>query len=616
MNKEITSNVVSKDIPPQYYDYSIPVVREEDIVRMRGMEVYAPKSFKATTMLLGDRESSVALCTSWTDPWQVVPGDRIETFHTVAPLRTPVGINIMLWNLARNPQIRHLGIWAGDELDKTPRGKVSVEYLKTLWSNGVDDDGTVKETSFMLLPELVENGGIEIVRKVLENVELYDWTGREGDSLGEFAEQLPRNESYMESHVFPEFEIRAPETFPSEEVAFEIREERLYDAWMRLVDRIMRYGNMTQLETGGALVRELEFARVVIGSENVEDFYFPDWVGEISELKLTREGLDEYYKTKVLPHNNLIEIYPGVLKFDRGRSKYLYSELMFFFPRSKTIDEATYWILEKEGVEAVYNFLSENSEVPDDRRELAKQVLLDQDIDDDRKRAEIVLEILIPPVNQVAKAIERIKTMPDDADKTIVLWDPTTHGMQDRGRPCLIYASLLVRDGRVDMQTTWRSHDIAKGWPENLYGMLRLQDYITEQTGYERGSLISTSESAHIYQGDLSWVESVWQRQLVDVKVRKVFEPEEDADPRGNTNITVDRDQIVFILQEPESGAPLIELRGTFKDIFYNLKQLDLLSSYSHWMDVGSELQKAEMSRLLNIPYVQDKPIDFRRLRQ
>ena len=602
-------------IPHEYLDYAISANRQEDRLNIRGINVYAPRAFKATTMLVGSNESSVALATGWIDPWNVVAAGDLKNFSIVAPLRTPMGINIVLWNLAKNPQIRHLGVWASDELDRTSRGSAGREYLESLWNNGIEEDGTIRGTAFKLLPELVEDGGIEIIRQIIEKVRLHDFSNQEKSALGQIARGLQEEGSYMTPYSFKEFEIRAPDSFPSEEAGLEIREKHLFDAWLRLVDRIMRYGKMRELETGGALVREIEFARVVIEGEDLENFHLPDYIEGIGELRITRDSLDSYFREKILPDSRLVEIYPGVYRFERGESRYLYSELMFFYPRDKGIDQAVHWIYKNNGLEAAYEYLSNNHTVSEERINTAREVMNNTGIEAEQKVG-ILLEIFIPPVNQVEKAIERIKTTPADADKTFILWDPATHGVQDRGRPCLVYASLLVRDGRVDMQTTWRSHDIAKGWPDNLYGMLRLQEYIAKETGNKRGYLLATSESAHIYQADVSWMEKIWREHLVDKKLKKVFHDESEADPRGNVNITVVGNEIVLVLQDPETASPLTTFRGTFKDVYYMLKKLDLLSNHSHLMDVGSELQKAEMCRLLGIPYVQDKPIDFRNLRQ
>lgn len=609
--------VTSEGIPVELAGKSIPLRRDNDFIRTGELEVYAPRAFKATTMLIGSETSPVALCTCWADPWQVVSEETVDTFSIMAPLRTPMGINVLLWNLARNPQIRHLGVSAGSDLDKTEKGAVAKQYLEALWRNGLEDNGVIKGTSFHLLPELVANGGVDIIRKVIENVSIYDWSQANENQLQESVNKLPLTERYMEPHKFPEFEIKIPETFPSERTSLVVREAKLFNAWLRLLDRILMYGEATQLETGGAKVKELEFARVVIEEEDAENFYFPEWAEKMEELKISRDSLDWYFKNRILPHPYMKEIYPEVWKFIRGPKDpaYLYSELIFAFPRSKEIDKAYLGILDRSGIDAVYKILSDSYPISQEKEQKAREVMSDSSISEENK-VEILLELFIPPVNQVAKAIERIKSKPDDADKTFVLWDPFVHGMRDRSRPCLMYVAALVRDGKIDMETIWRSHDIAKGWPENLYGMLRLQHYIAQETGYKSGHLIASSQSAHIYLNDLSWTLKLQQKELISKDEKLVFRAEVDSDPRGNVSISVVNGKIVMILQEPKTSAPLLRLEGTAREISYQLKRRQLLSRFDHSLDIGSELQKAELSRLLGFPYyVQDKPIDFRNLK-
>lgn len=612
MRKE---RLTAQGIPVELAEFSIPHVREDDLISFRGLEVYVPRAFKATTMMVGNKESDIALCTGWTDPWQVVSRENIENFSIAAPLRTPMGINVLLWNLAKSPQIRHLAFWAGSGLDATKEGMLVRGYLESLWTNGLDANGKIKGTEFKLLPELVKEGGIEVIKKIISSVSLYNWSGAGEKDLAKLSVSLEKQVPYMEPHRFPEFRIEIPETFPSEETSLLVREEHLFDGWASLLEKIVKYGRPTALETGGAQVKELEFARVVIEAEDVNNFHLPPWIEGIAELKISKESLDWYFQNRILPQPYMKEIYPEVWKFIRCPKDpaYLYSELMFAFPRSEKLDQAVFWVLQDQGLKAVDRLLRENYEIVDDKLQIAEKVLADDGLDDPSK-VEVLLELFVPPVNQVAKLIERLRTKPDDADKTLVLWDQSTHGTRDRSRPCLVYVALLAREGKLDMETIWRSHDIAKGWPENLYGMLRLQRWLADQTGFKTGHLIASSQSAHIYLNDLSWATELLKRRAELVRPSKVFRVDKESDPRGNVVITVDGKQIVFILHDPKNSTPILQLKGTYKDIFAQLKSLDLLSKAGHMIDIGSELQKAEISRLTGLPYIQDKPIDFKKL--
>jgi thymidylate synthase len=76
--------------------------------------------------------------------------------------------------------------------------------------------------------------------------------------------------------------------------------------------------------------------------------------------------------------------------------------------------------------------------------------------------------------------------------------------------PCLRSVQFLVRRGKLDLITTWRSRDYAGAAATNMYGLIRLQDYVAERLVVPVGRYIDFSGSAHIrIRDDLWWVEKV-----------------------------------------------------------------------------------------------------------
>lgn len=75
---------------------------------------------------------------------------------------------------------------------------------------------------------------------------------------------------------------------------------------------------------------------------------------------------------------------------------------------------------------------------------------------------------------------------------------------------CLRSVQFLVRGGKLDMITTWRSRDYAGAAATNMYGLIRLQDCVARMLGVPVGRYIDFSASAHIrVKDDLWWVEKV-----------------------------------------------------------------------------------------------------------
>jgi len=594
---------------------SIPSVRETDSLEYGPLKLYMPRAFKATTMMVGNPDSPVALCTGWGDPWDVVSQEEVEEFSIIAPLREPFGVDIMLYNLLANPQIRAVVFRLQGEFDRTKAAQRPIGILKAIGKNGVDDDGLVKGTSHRLFPELVEGGMIEKLREMIDDVQLI---GLEGESTETVVAEMRKVEVFPSSRrirvIPPEFHIPQVERFPSEEVSFQVRKSNAFEAWANFVGLIMRYGHDCPLEKGGALVRELPYTRIVLTGDPARFFAIPEWINEIRGAPLTSESLEAYYLNYIRPEKYREEIYPGVWKFIRPpEEKYLYAELIFAFPRPREVKMMIDSILEDQGIEAVYQHLESNFGIDEEKRAVVEALMRDRSVDD-KKKAEVMLEIFVPPTNQLADKIRRIKEMPDDADKTVILWNPRTHGKQDRGRPCWIELSFLVREEKIHAKALFRSHDIAKGWLFNTYGIWRLWQDVCQETGYEMGKMTIESESAHVYKGDEPWVRSFCEKRLDRSRPRMAFAGEA-ADPRGNFIINIVDGEITCVLVSPD-GRPLCKVKGrTAKRVMAEIDKLNLISQTSHALYLGAELTKAEVCSKLEVPYQQDKPLSRNELR-
>lgn len=80
----------------------------------------------------------------------------------------------------------------------------------------------------------------------------------------------------------------------------------------------------------------------------------------------------------------------------------------------------------------------------------------------------------------------------------------------DDSPACLRSIQFLIRNGKLDMITTWRSRDYAGAAATNMYGLIRLQEHAARKLGVPVGRYIDFSGSAHIrIRDDLWWVEKV-----------------------------------------------------------------------------------------------------------
>ncbi|PIQ70415.1 hypothetical protein COS55_00120 [Candidatus Shapirobacteria bacterium CG03_land_8_20_14_0_80_40_19] len=588
-----------------YKNYLIPAERE-DSFKFKDTDLYMPRMAKAKTMLVGNKNSNVAICTSWDDPELVLTEEIIEKVAIAAPMRSTYGVNILLANLALNPQIDKLIFLRGGEFDETETGCLPRKIINNLWKNGIDKKGKIIGTELSLLPELIEGKGAEIIGEITKTVKVIDFEGKDEKGLEKLSKMIDGFKTASlkrKKHVFPNFKVEKVETLPSEKTAHEIREKTGALAWLKLIDRIIRYGQTAILETKeGTQVRELPYVRITIEDLEKSGFAVPDWLSAIPEVKITPEELEIYYQKFIKPDTYYKEIYPGVLKFVRPPTdKYLYCELLFAFPRPKEIDLAVEYMLKARGINAVYNFLSEK--FPPENEKLAKNVLADKKITDEEK-ARVLLEIFRPPKNQVAELMKRLKEEGSDADKTLILWDPNVHSFLYSGRPCWVESAALLRDGVLNFKAVFRSHDIAKGWFKNVYGIYRfVQEYLCQPIGAKIGTITIESESGHIYVADLSWVKKLWQ-ELVE---KKRILPVELNDPRGNLLISVEGKEVEVVLISPEDGRPLISFKGDPQKVLKEIIQKDLLLQKGHFAYLGQELARAEHCIKNKTAYLQDK---------
>jgi thymidylate synthase len=109
------------------------------------------------------------------------------------------------------------------------------------------------------------------------------------------------------------------------------------------------------------------------------------------------------------------------------------------------------------------------------------------------------------PVDQIEQAIRRLNASPSTRRATAVTLIPPLDSARDE-IPCMIVDDFKLRDGRLNLQVFFRSHDFAGAYPANLYGLARLLQHVASRLGTSPGSISTTSASAHIYDHDWDWV--------------------------------------------------------------------------------------------------------------
>lgn len=242
---------------------------------------------------------TVGFCTVWNEPKSALTlaPDLHQKAALVGTLYSSQGVNVIIRNLALNPFITKLYLWGYGQLSNTKFGIVGSGVLKGIWENGVDSEGALVGTSFKLEKEI----DIAVLNTMREHVELVDVSS---DNLAEAVAKIEAQEAepYMQPVRFPDAEMVAPDTYPSEQVGWVIRGKGVIDTWTRLVERIMRYGTVKGTQYGSQQ-KELIGVTWVIQHEDPANPTFPaDWPQSLREVVgATEEAITEYHNVFLSP---------------------------------------------------------------------------------------------------------------------------------------------------------------------------------------------------------------------------------------------------------------------------------------------------------------------------
>ncbi|MFA9288688.1 MAG: thymidylate synthase [Weeksellaceae bacterium] len=288
------------------------------------MNLYKPEKYN---VVLG-KGSNIGLCTCWSDPSLLLKKHEnlMEHIAIMGTLYSREGVSVMLRNLALNPQIDTVIVWGNNHLSQTPIGAAGKTLFTSLWEQGIDENHQVKNTSDTIHNQIEP----EILEQMRKNITVVDWSEKPIEEVLEAAVALSHKKpQYMQPIEFPEPIKSETDMQPSESVGWAVRGEKLFDSWLAVVDRIMRYGHTKQTEYGSQQ-KELQAVTWTIQHEDINDFYIPD----ISQKLQSHIGLDEAMRMQYK------EIF---LTGDKpGDVAYTYGNRLFDYPEN--IDQIKYII--------------------------------------------------------------------------------------------------------------------------------------------------------------------------------------------------------------------------------------------------------------------------------
>jgi len=206
-------------------------------------------------------------------------------------------------------------------------------------------------------------------------------------------------------------------------------------------------------------------------------------------------------------------------------------------------------------------------------------------------------------IDQINELIEVLKRNLYSKSGIAITWHVEDELIRKhKSSPCLVFIQPIVQNNKLNLFTYFRSHDMVQGWPENAYGCAAIQKRIADGLNIEPGILTITSGSAQIYKHYFQQVEDMLaEHYKYEISYK---------DHKGHYTIQLKDNQIHVTHLHPENNRELEKFEGTtvaqlIKKISEKVRMLDP----SHALDLGSELQKAELALKNNLEYIQDKPI-------
>ncbi len=116
-----------------------------------------------------------------------------------------------------------------------------------------------------------------------------------------------------------------------------------------------------------------------------------------------------------------------------------------------------------------------------------------------------------PRINQINYIIQKLQEKSYSRRAQAITWRPLVDPFHI-DPPCLQRIYMRIKEGKLIMQTTWRSRDLFRAWEANVNGMIRIQKYVAEQLGVQIGHYLDFSNSLHIYGNTISEVKDMLNR--------------------------------------------------------------------------------------------------------
>jgi thymidylate synthase len=104
-------------------------------------------------------------------------------------------------------------------------------------------------------------------------------------------------------------------------------------------------------------------------------------------------------------------------------------------------------------------------------------------------------------IDQIRNIIYKLSIAELTRRAVIVTWEPWKD-FELHDPPCMDMLKFSIKDNKLCLSVVFRSHDLLKGWVNNVYAIAHLQKYISGCLDINPGWLEIISFDGHIYKSD------------------------------------------------------------------------------------------------------------------
>lgn len=269
-------------------------------------------------LILGDPASEAGLVTLWTMTDKIVSKLDKALFKIAGQLYSKEGINYILRNILADPTLHYL-IVCGQDLSGS--GKALIDFFE----RGIDKDYNIIGNDFSKIHSQVPREAIDLLRAKVKIKNLIGVTD-EGKITQALESCLKIGKPFAKPQTFADNKKEGLNALPSEGTVFEVRDDFIGPAWLKILKLIFRFGRVNKTWYGNE-VREIFNIAAVIRKEN------PFEPKMLPFMPISLADIENYQKS--------------IMRAEKGDEVYTYGERLWGYKGINQVEEVIIPFLKK-----------------------------------------------------------------------------------------------------------------------------------------------------------------------------------------------------------------------------------------------------------------------------